>query len=582
MNKKLTRIVTATLALTLTAGGAQAAVDAKVTRDDLPVFDVPVYAQENYAGYLNEGEVVSVVEVRDEWAKITRNGKVGYTGSEYLEPVSSDSSAEQVEREEGYTARQTAVYAEASTASRALITLDVNTKVYVTGTSGDFCKVQNASASINGYIPKAYLSHWRISRETGYATQQIAVYESDSTSSSRLITLARGTKVYVLGVTGDFCRVQNETGSITGYAPRAYLSRTKPDEEVTRETGYTARQTAVYAEASTASRALITLDVNTKVYVTGTSGDFCKVQNASASINGYIPKAYLSHSRISREAGYATQQIAVYESDSTSSSRLITLARGTKVYVLGVTGDFCRVQNETGSITGYASRAYLSRTKPDEEVTRETGYTTRETAVYRTASTSSTQLIRLTKGTAVYVIGTSGDFCKVQNASASINGYIPKAYLSRTKPSSEESDLDKLKSQVIKLNWSDAQNVLNRGSYYTLYDIRNGQTISVKYTMGSSHMDIEPASASDTAKLKKALGGDWTWERTPIILIAEGRYIAASLYGEPHSGTDTVSGNNMDGVVCLHLTNSRTHGSGRIDEGHQNAIQAAYDWAQDR
>ena len=165
MNNKLTRIVTATLALTLTAGGAQAAVDAKVTRDDLPVFDVPVYAQENYAGYLNEGEVVSVVEVRDEWAKITRNGKVGYTGSEYLEPVSSDSSAEQVEREEGYTARQTAVYAEASTASRALITLDVNTKVYVTGTSGDFCKVQNASASINGYIPKAYLSHWRISRD---------------------------------------------------------------------------------------------------------------------------------------------------------------------------------------------------------------------------------------------------------------------------------------------------------------------------------------------------------------------------------------------------------------------------------
>ena len=52
------------------------------------------------------------------------------------------------------------------------------------------------------------------------------------------------------------------------------------------------------------------------------------------------------------------------------------------------------------------------------------------------------------------------------------------------------------------MDWSTAvDSVLSRGSYYTLYDIRNNQTIRVKYTTGSSHMDIEPATAEDTAKL---------------------------------------------------------------------------------
>ena len=88
-----------------------------------------------------------------------------------------------------------------------------------------------------------------------------------------------------------------------------------------------------------------------------------------------------------------------------------------------------------------------------------------------------------------------------------------------------------------------------------------------------------PATAADTEKLRQCLGGEWTYVHTPVILIAEGKCIAASLYGEPHGGTDTVSGNNMDGVVCLHLTNSRTHGSDRVDEDHQAAIQTAYNWA---
>ena len=72
------------------------------------MFDSPTYSEETYAGYLNSGETVGVVEVRGDWAKITRDGKIGYTGSEYLTRISSENTYES--RVTGYTTRCVTVY----------------------------------------------------------------------------------------------------------------------------------------------------------------------------------------------------------------------------------------------------------------------------------------------------------------------------------------------------------------------------------------------------------------------------------------------------------------------------------------
>ncbi len=115
MKSMLRRLATASLALAVVFGSAQAAVGAKVTQDGLPVFDSPTYSEETYAGYLNSGETVGVVEVRGDWAKITRDGKIGYTGSEYLTRISSENTYES--RVTGYTTRCVTVYKGASTSS---------------------------------------------------------------------------------------------------------------------------------------------------------------------------------------------------------------------------------------------------------------------------------------------------------------------------------------------------------------------------------------------------------------------------------------------------------------------------------
>ena len=46
----------------------------------------------------------------------------------------------------------------------------------------------------------------------------------------------------------------------------------------------------------------------------------------------------------------------------------------------------------------------------------------------------------------------------------------------------------------------------------------------------------------------------------------------------PH-GDQTITDNGYDGQFCLHLYNSRTHGSDSINSEHQKAIYNAYYWA---
>lgn len=57
-----------------------------------------------------------------------------------------------------------------------------------------------------------------------YTNRSSAVYASDSSSSKRLGTLGMGKAVYGIGVSGDYARVQNASGSITGYIKLDNLS----------------------------------------------------------------------------------------------------------------------------------------------------------------------------------------------------------------------------------------------------------------------------------------------------------------------------------------------------------------------
>ncbi len=129
---------------------------------------------------------------------------------------------------------------------------------------------------------------------------------------------------------------------------------------------------------------------------------------------------------------------------------------------------------------------------------------------------------------------------------------------------------------IEKLKWfNDAKNLFKIGTTAKIIDVNTGYSFTVKRTGGYYHADVEPVSASDTAVMKKMLGGNWSWNRRPIIVVYNGRYLAASMNGMPHS-FDKISGNNFSGHFCVHFAGSKTHGSNRVDEAHQAAVEKAY------
>lgn len=134
--------------------------------------------------------------------------------------------------------------------------------------------------------------------------------------------------------------------------------------------------------------------------------------------------------------------------------------------------------------------------------------------------------------------------------------------------------------KVEVLNWSTASQVMPRGSVATVLDVYTGKRFQIKRTFGTNHADVEALTTKDTQIIKSIWGG-FSWERRPVIVEFNGRYLAASLAGMPHAGDslDGVKNNSMSGVIDLHFRGSRRHKEGNIaavvDPQHQAAIDVA-------
>ena len=263
----------------------------------------------------------------------------------------------------------------------------------------------------------------------------------------------------------------------------------------------------------------------------------------------------------------------IYSSSSTSADSA-PLEKGMSVSVKDVSGNWATVR--VRGVTGYVPVKYLNAS------TRYAAYTRRATCIYKSASSASSK-VEVGANTRLYVVGVSGDYLRVQNASGSKTGYVAASAVSRRRTSSggskKTASRRSWKSKVVKLNWYDGgSSVLSTGRYGYIYGIDSGVTVKIKRMGGHSHADCEPATAADARKLKKLAGGSYSWNCEPVILHAGGKYVACSINTTPH-GDQTITDNGYDGQFCLHMVGSKTHGSDSVNEEHQNAIDRAYNWA---
>ena len=415
------------------------------------------------SGSLPKGMQVNVLAIQGSWALIENNGVAGYTYVNCLTPVGAQPETTQPEATktpqvyvETFTAEVSAssvtVYQQASESSGVMGTLSKGTQVKVTAYTTEWAQLEIAGmtgyARISGLTRELSATEAPKEEESTPSTQNsipgtvvtasCAVYQKNSTSSTRLGILPKGTQVNVLAIQGGwalielygnygFCQVSNlvPTASLTTPEPTA-----TPSTEDAEEATVTADAMKIYQSASTSSTQVGLLAKGIKVYVLAVQGDwayitlsgnygYCQVKDLS--IGGAQPTPTPSTPENSIPGTVVTASCAVYQKNSTSSKRLGVLPKGTQVNVLAIQGGwalielygnygFCQVSNlvPTASLTTPEPTA-----TPSTEDAEEATVTADAMKIYQSASTSSTQVGLLAKGIKVYVLAVQGDWAYI-------------------------------------------------------------------------------------------------------------------------------------------------------------------------
>ncbi len=136
--------------------------------------------------------------------------------------------------------------------------------------------------------------------------------------------------------------------------------------------------------------------------------------------------------------------------------------------------------------------------------------------------------------------------------------------------------VDFFSSQVFapSVPWDEVKEKFRVGSVASLQDLETGLTVLIHRHGGTFHADVEPYTVKDTETLRAIYGGRWSWNRRAVILIVDGHRMAASMSLFPH-GNYTIKDNGFPGHFCLHFSGSITHGTRRVDPGHQTMILKA-------
>jgi len=206
----------------------------------------------------------------------------------------------------------------------------------------------------------------------------------------------------------------------------------------------------------------------------------------------------------------------------------------------------------------------------------ETTYVTMSRVNLRpTPDTGSTRITLVNAGRVVEVT----DFRDGVWFAVTYNGKEGYMYAEFLRPQSEAPEIPVTAGRVEMLEWSVARDIIPKNTNLTVIDVRTGLSFEIRSFSHGNHADVFPVTRADTDTMRQAFGGRWTWTPRPVVVIVGDRSIAASINGMPHGGSGNTN-NGMNGHVCLHFLNSRTHNGNRSHErDHQNAVQEAFNTA---
>ena len=326
--------------------------------------------------------------------------------------------------------------------------------------------------------------------------------------------------------------------------------------------------------------AVATLPRDTMLTLTGRKGKVCRISYKGKT--GYMKKSDLAKvdaapaeasgegddfTPMNKTAYVTAERAKVYNAKGKGVGKL---SLNDQVTVTAVKDDVCRISYNGKK--GYMKRADLSAKPVKAAATAQSQGVQTSQTTQKAQKVQTAQAAQTTMKTA-YVVA---EDARVYNAKGKRVGKLALNAEVTVLAASDSSSARPAKGTAKEMDWwkSDIQTKFPRGGTATVTDVDTGLAWKEQRRGGTNHADVQPVTAADTAALKQAYGGTWSWNRRAIFVTIDGENYAASMNGMPHGG-GSISDNDFNGHHCIHFTNSRTHASNKVCPLHQAAIKKA-------
>ena len=549
---------------------------------------------------ISAGSTVLVAATAGEWGYAQSNGKTGFVKLSALTTdaprADAPDSSVQTMNVTAYASKDGAKVYNAK--GKALGSVPLNTAVTVKAVRDNLCLVERCGVTAVMYASDLSTGKTEVSQDSGVTTISPKTYyvSSDgakvySGSGKVIATLPLNFAVTVSAYNDTHARVSS--GKNVGFMLRSELSETQPAEtpavtEISPKTYYVLNNGAKVADAS--GRELGTLSAGTAVTVDAYTDTLARV-SANGS-TGFMLKTDLTDTKpaetpavteISPKTYYVLNNGAKVA--DASGREIGTLSAGTAVTVDAYTDTLARV-SANGS-TGFMLKTDLTDTKPAQTLQ----YGDKGEAVekvqsrllelgYFTGSVGGNYLDLTKSAVAAFQSAAKLNVTGIVDAQTLAKMFADDAPKAPRKDDSGSTNAGTTTARpatgtAVEADWwkSDIQSIYARGTTATVTDVETGIAWNEYRGGGTNHADVQPATAADTANMKKACGS-WSWKRRAIFVTINGVNYAASMNCMPH-GSGSIKDNNFNGHHCIHFTNSRTHGSNKVCSLHQAAIKKA-------
>ena len=549
---------------------------------------------------LSAGSTVLVAATAGEWGYAQSNGKTGFVKLSALTTdaprADAPDSSVQTMNVTAYASKDGAKVYNAK--GKALGSVPLNTAVTVKAVRDNLCLVERCGVTAVMYASDLSTEKTEVPQDSGVTTISPKTYyvSSDgakvySGSGKVIATLPLNFAVTVSAYNDTHARVSS--GKNVGFMLRSELSETQTAQtpavtEISPKTYYVLNNGAKVADAS--GRELGTLSAGTAVTVDAYTDTLARV-SANGSI-GFMLKTDLTDTKPAETPAvteispktYYVQNNGAKVADA-SGREIGTLSAGTAVTVDAYTDTLARV-SANGS-TGFMLKTDLTDTKPAQTLQ----YGDKGEAVekvqsrllelgYFTGSVGGNYLDLTKSAVAAFQSAAKLNVTGIVDAQTLAKMFADDAPKAPRKDDSGSTNAGTTTARpatgtAVEADWwkSDIQSIYARGTTATVTDVETGIAWNEYRGGGTNHADVQPATAADTANMKKACGS-WSWKRRAIFVTINGVNYAASMNCMPH-GSGSIKDNNFNGHHCIHFTNSRTHGSNKVCSLHQAAIKKA-------